>query len=219
MKKKPIHERLTSMDSLSYSIISYGVFYGIKQAAFFYVLFTYLIPINYLRVIPAMFFGYFISRAMLNTSVNISEKKEWVITSIAFFDFLVLCVITDVLKQTNWIDVTNLLIFNAFVTYLGFWLNQVFVKKVKTKQQEAQTNQAKATLEHTLAILEQNIAASKENLAILEQNTASKLQEIQKLKQEIEDKSCPYCSTPFSSKKARDAHKGRCPENPKNIEF
>ncbi len=207
--KKALHETLTSMNSLSYSIISYGIFYGIKQAAFFHILFAYLIPNDYIRIIPSLFFGYFISRAMLNTSVNISEKKEWVIISIAFFDFLVLCVITDVLKKSNWTDITNLLIFCAFVTYLGFWLNSVFVQKVKLERKFAEIDQRKASIEQQLAVNEQI-------LAITEQQLAAKKQDLQNIEQDIEDKTCPYCSEKFQSKKARDAHKGRCKENPKN---
>lgn len=198
-----IHTRLTSMNSLSYSIISFGIFYGIKQAAFFYKLFEYLLPNEYLRVIPALFFGYFISRAMLNIAVNISSNKEWVITSIALFDFLVLCVITDVLHQKSVIDITNLLIFCAFVTYLGYWLNQVFVEKAKEKQQKANNAQ-------NLAAIKQNIASCSTQLATVEQSLATKKQELKNIEQTISEKACPYCDAVFPSKKSRDAHKGRC---------
>ncbi|WP_299840482.1 hypothetical protein, partial [uncultured Tenacibaculum sp.] len=104
--KIELHESLTSMNSLSYSIISYGIFYGIKQAAFFFKLFENLIPNDYLRTIPSLFFGYFISRAMLNITANVAKKSEWVSISIAAFDFLILCVIVDLLNQKNWIDIT-----------------------------------------------------------------------------------------------------------------
>ncbi|MDB0601347.1 hypothetical protein PL373_09335 [Tenacibaculum maritimum] len=42
--KVELYESLTSMNSLAYTIISYGIFYGIKQAAFFFKLFAYLDP-------------------------------------------------------------------------------------------------------------------------------------------------------------------------------
>ena len=212
--KIELHESLTSMNSLSYSIISYGVFYGIKQAAFFYTLFAYLITNEYLRVVPSIFFGYFISRAMLNTSVNISEKKEWVIISIAFFDFLVLCVITNVLKKDNWIAVTNLLIFCAFVTYLGFWLNKVFVDRVKDKRTEAKQNQNIADSEQNLVTIQVEIANSNIALARVSSLVAEEKQHLENIKQKIADKSCPHCSELFTSKKSRDAHKGRCSEKP-----
>lgn len=215
-KKIELHESLTSINSLSYSIISYGLFYGVKQAAFFYKLFAYLITNEYLRAVPSLFFGYFISRAMLNTSVNISEKKEWVIVSISLFDFLVLCVITDVLSQNNWIAVTNLLIFNAFVTYLGFWLNKVFVDRVKEKRKEAKEEQKTAEAKQNLADIERSIATTSSEIAKLNNTLAEKKQNIMSLDQEIENRSCPHCSEPFPSKKARDAHKGRCKRNPKN---
>ncbi|WP_272151843.1 hypothetical protein [Tenacibaculum aiptasiae] len=198
-----LHESLTSMNSLSYSIISFGIFYGIKQAAFFYTLFEYLIRNEYLRLIPSLFFGYFISRAMLNISSNISEDKEWVIKSIALFDFLVLCVITDVLKQNNWISITNLLIFCAFVTYLGFWLNKVFVERVKEKQNEA-------LQKHELADINQSIVEKSNEEALLNKSLAEKKQNLKNIEQEIAERSCPHCSELFTSKRARDAHKGRC---------
>lgn len=208
-KKLELHERLTSMNSLSYSVISYGIFYGIKHAAFLYVLFTFLIANNYIRIISSLFYGYFIAKAMLDTSVNISEKKEWVIKSISVFDFLVLCVITDILNRASIVDIINLLIFNAFVTYLGFWLNTVFVSRVKSNHENATAKQEKASIEHELAEL-------KHELAELKQERADTEQEINSIKQELADVTCPYCQRNFENKKARDAHKGRCKENPKN---
>ncbi|SEC44921.1 hypothetical protein SAMN04489761_3023 [Tenacibaculum sp. MAR_2009_124] len=210
-RKIPLYERLTSMDSLSYSVISYGVFYGIKHAAFLFVLFTFLIANDYIRIVSSLFYGYFIAKAMLDTSVNISEKKEWVIKSISVFDFLVLCVITDILNRTSIVDIINLLIFNAFVTYLGFWLNTVFVERVKAKQREALGKQEKADVE-------QNIAELKKELADYEQQKAATEHELENIKQEIADLTCPHCQRKLESKKARDAHKGRCKDNPKNQE-
>lgn len=212
--KVELYESLTSMNSLAYTIISYGIFYGIKQAAFFFKLFAYLITNEYLRAVPSLFFGYFISRAMLNTSVNISEKKEWVTISIAFFDFLVLCVITDVLNQSNWIAVTNLLIFCAFVTYLGFWLNQVFVDRIKEKRKEANEKQKIAESKQDLAAIKQNVADSSNELAIITNTIAGKTQNLEDLKQEIENRSCPHCSEIFGNKKGRDAHKSKCKNKP-----
>ncbi|WP_275552735.1 hypothetical protein [Tenacibaculum piscium] len=143
--KIPLYKSLTSMRSLAVSIQSYNLFYGIKQASFFYILFEYLIPNDYLRVIPSLFFGYFVAKAMLNIAVNIPEKKEWVIVSIAFFDFLMLCVILDIMHKTDWIEIINLLIFCGFVTYIGYWLNQVFVLKVeKTEKTESEQNRTDA---------------------------------------------------------------------------
>ena len=214
--KIELHEKLTSIKSLSYSIISYGLFYGIKQAAFFYTLFAYLITDEYLRIIPSVFFGYFISRAMLNTSVNISEKKEWVIISISIFDFMVLCVITNVLKQDNWIAITNLLIFCGFVTYLGFWLNKVFVERVEEKRKEAEQEQNIADSKQTIADIKNNIADSTNELASINTSIAERNQYLENIDQKIADRSCPYCSKVFPNKKGRDSHKGKCPKKPIN---
>ncbi|CAA0222156.1 hypothetical protein [Tenacibaculum maritimum] len=215
-QKLELYESLTSMNSLSYSIISYGIFYGIKQAAFFYALFAYLISNEYLRIIPSLFFGYFISRAMLDTSSHISEKKEWVIISISFFDFLILCVITDVLGQDNWKAITKLIIFCAFVTYLGFWLTKVFVDQAKQRKKQAAEKQKKASKKEKLADIEQQIAQASKELAEINNTVADQKQKFEKLEQEVADRSCPHCHEPFPSKKARDAHKGRCKQNPKN---
>lgn len=215
-KKRELHQRLISMNSLAYSVIFYGIFYGIKQAAFFFSLFSYLIESEFLRIIPSLFFGAFISRAMLNTSVNIEPGKEWVITSIAIFDFMVLCVITDIFNQDNWVTIINLLIFCAFVTYLGYWLNYVFVKKVKQKQEEALIEQNKAITKQNLASIEQNLAESSNQLTELSNSVATKKQELNKLNNEISERSCPFCSEPFPSKKSRDAHKGRCSKKTSN---
>ncbi|XKX07213.1 hypothetical protein R8G61_07885 [Tenacibaculum maritimum] len=205
-QKLELYESLTSMNSLSYSIISYGIFYGIKQAAFFYALFAYLISNEYLRIIPSLFFGYFISRAMLDTSSHISEKKEWVIISISVFDFLILCVITDVLGQDNWKAITKLIIFCAFVTYLGFWLTKVFVDQAKQKQKQANKKEK-------LADIEQQITQASKELTEINNTIADQKQKFEKLEQEVADRSCPHCHEPFPSKKARDAHKGRCKKN------
>ncbi|MCD8425578.1 hypothetical protein LNJ40_09745 [Tenacibaculum dicentrarchi] len=151
--KIPLYKSLTSMRSLAISIQSYNLFYGIKQASFFYILFEYLIPNNYLRVIPSLFFGYFVAKAMLNIAVNIPAKKEWVIISIAFFDFLMLCVILDIMHKTDWIEIINLLIFCGFVTYIGYWLNQVFVVKVE-KTEKTESEQKQTELEQVIAELE-----------------------------------------------------------------
>ncbi|PKH51889.1 hypothetical protein CXF68_14870 [Tenacibaculum sp. Bg11-29] len=215
--KKELYESLTSMNSLAYSIISYGIFYGIKQAAFFFKLFAYLITNELLRIVPSLFFGYFISRAMLNTSVHVAEKKEWVIISISCFDFLVLCVITDVLNQNNWVDITNLLIFCAFVTYLGFWLNNVFVNRVKEKRKEAIQEQKIADSKHRLADVAQKIEVSNTTLASISTSITEEKQYLENLKQEIRERSCPYCLAPFPSKKARDGHKGRCSDKPTTL--
>ncbi len=215
-QKTQIHESLTSMNSLSYSIISYGIFYGIKQAAFFFKLFEFLIPNEYLRFVPSLFFGYFISRAMLNITANLSKNNEWVSISIAAFDFMVLCVIIDVLNQKNWIAITNLLIFCAFVTYLGFWLNKVFINNIKQKRKEAKELQEIADKEHLLTNVKQNITDTEQNLKEIEQDLAEKKQELQSIKEEIADTTCPHCLERFPNKKSRDAHKGRCKSNPKN---
>ncbi|MCD8405802.1 hypothetical protein G1K75_09490 [Tenacibaculum finnmarkense] len=151
--KIPLYKSLTSMRSLAVSIQSYNIFYGIKQASFFYLLFEYLIPNDYLRVIPALFFGYFVAKAMLNIAVNIPEKKEWVIVSIAFFDFLMLCVIVDIMHKTDTTEITNNLIFCGFVTYIGYWLNHVFVVKVE-KIEKAESEQKQTELEQVIAELE-----------------------------------------------------------------
>uniref|UniRef100_UPI003517190B hypothetical protein n=2 Tax=Tenacibaculum dicentrarchi TaxID=669041 RepID=UPI003517190B len=151
--KIPLYKSLTSMRSLAVSIQSYNLFYGIKQASFFYILFEYLIPNDYLRVIPALFFGYFVAKAMLNIAVNIPEKKEWVIVSIAFFDFLMLCVIVDIMHKTDITEITNNLIFCGFVTYIGYWLNHVFVVKVE-KIEKAESEQKQTELEQVIAELE-----------------------------------------------------------------
>ncbi|WP_299673300.1 hypothetical protein [uncultured Tenacibaculum sp.] len=223
-KKIEVHESLTSMNSLSYSIISYGIFYGIKQAAFFFKLFENLISNEYLRVIPSLFFGYFISRAMLNITANVAKKSEWVSISIAAFDFLILCVIVDLLNQKNWIDITNLLTFCAFVTYLGFWLNNVFVEKTKQKRKEAQEKQNVADNKVLLASLKQETAAEKQkltelnqNLADIKQKTATEEQKIKAINQELEDRTCPHCGDVRKNKKSRDAHAALCGQNPKNI--
>ncbi|WP_299124233.1 hypothetical protein [uncultured Tenacibaculum sp.] len=226
--KVELHESLTSMQSLSYSIISYGVFYGLKQAAFFYTLFAYLFTNVYVRLLASVFFGYFISRAMLNIAINISKSKDWVIISIAFFDFLVLCVITDILNQDNWKVTTNLLIFCAFVTYLGFWLNHVFVDKVKEKQNEKREKQNLANAKQILAEVKEGITDSNQKLDSVNQKITDsetkltevssliteKKQDLEKIEQEITDRTCPYCNSVFSNKKGRDSHKGRCPEKP-----
>ncbi|CAL2094669.1 hypothetical protein [Tenacibaculum sp. 190524A02b] len=219
--KTEIHMALTSMNSLSYSVISYGLFYGIKQAAFFYKLFEYLISNEIIRILPSLFFGYFISRAMLNTSINISSKKEWVTISIAVFDFLVLCVITDILKQQNWVDVINLLTFCAFVTYLGYWLNYVFVKKVKeskskakAKQELADIKQEEAITKQSLALISSNLNSKSKELAALNSSIANTKHHLEELEADLDDRTCPHCKKLYPSKKSRDAHKGSCPDNP-----
>ncbi|MFL0083672.1 hypothetical protein V2647_14625 [Tenacibaculum maritimum] len=216
--KLELYQSLTSMKSLSYSIISYGIFYGIKQAAFVYTLFSYLISNEYLRLIPSLFFGYFISRAMLDISSNISEKKEWVIVSISAFDFLILFVITDVLRQDNWINITNLLIFCAFVTYLGFWLNKVFVDRVKQERKKTNEKQKIASTEQKIAEVKRDLARSTEELAKVNNNIVNKEQTLESMEQEIADRSCPYCHAPFPNSRSRNAHKGVCPENPNRKE-
>lgn len=215
-QKTELHEALTSMNSLSYSIISYGIFYGIKQAAFFYKLFEYLIPNEFLRVVPSLFFGYFISRAMLNISVNLSKENEWVGISIAAFDFLVLCVIIDVLNHHNWIDIANLLIFCAFVTYLGFWLNFVFINQVKISREKASVKQNLADLQRLLAETDQSIAKGKHELQTLEQDLASKKEHLERINQNIADRTCPHCGDFRPNKKSRDAHAAVCKMNPDN---
>ncbi|MCG8239585.1 DUF874 family protein [Tenacibaculum finnmarkense] len=278
-KKKELYKSLISMNSLSRSIQSYNIFYGIKQAAFFFILFAELITNDYLRIIPALCFGYFVSKAILDIAVNIPKNKDWVIISISIFDFFMLCVITNVLKQPSWTAVINLLIFCGFVTYIGYWLNQVFVLKVAEKEAEekaeleqnradaeqirADLNNAKAELEQNRADAEQVEAALNNAKAELEQNRADAEQvkadlnnakadleqnradaeqvraDLNNVKAELEqnradaeqvravnnqidlvdtiDLMCPHCNADFPSKKSRDAHKGRCKMNPKNI--
>ncbi|MCD8415743.1 DUF874 family protein [Tenacibaculum dicentrarchi] len=235
--KKELYKSLISMNSLSRSIQSYNIFYGIKQAAFFFILFTSLIPNDYLRIIPALCFGYFVSKAILDIAVNIPKNKDWVIISISIFDFFMLCVITNVLKQPSWTAVINLLIFCGFVTYIGYWLNQVFVLKVAEKEAEekaeleqnradaeqvgAALNNAKAELEQNRADAEQVGAALNNAKAELEQNRAD-AEQVRAVNNQIDlvdaiDLICPHCNADFPSKKSRDAHKGRCKMNPKNI--
>lgn len=227
-EKRELYEYLTSMKSLSYSIISYEIFYGIKQAAFFFKLSALLIANEYFRIVPSVFYGYYISKAMLDTSSNINEKKKWVILSISIFDFLILCVITDVLTQKNLVDVIYLLIFNSFVSYLGFWLNHVFVEKVKEKQNEKREKQNLADAKQILAEVKQNISDSKQELHSVNQEITesetkltevssligAKNQDLEKINQEIADRTCPYCNAIFSNKKGRDTHKGKCPQKP-----
>ncbi|MCG8856714.1 hypothetical protein G1L11_07650, partial [Tenacibaculum finnmarkense] len=192
--KIPLYKSLTSMRSLAISIQSYNIFYGIKQAAFFYLLFEYLIPNDYLRVIPALFFGYFVAKAMLNIAVNIPEKKEWVIVSIAFFDFLMLCVIVDIMHKTDITEITNNLIFCGFVTYIGYWLNHVFVVKVE-KTEKTESEQKQTELEQVIAelelvkiekfILEKKWAESEQNRTDTEQ-IITELKQVQTEKTESE---------------------------------
>ncbi|MCG8762939.1 hypothetical protein G1K46_09370 [Tenacibaculum finnmarkense] len=191
--KIPLYKSLTSMRSLAVSIQSYNLFYGIKQASFFYILFEYLIPNDYLRVIPSLFFGYFVAKAMLNIAVNIPEKKEWVIVSIAVFDFLMLCVILDIMHKSDWIEIINLLIFCGFVTYVGYWLNQVFVLKVKEKELEEKSEKEQVYL-HKIAGSEQKaellnieIADSEQKAELLNIEIADSEQKAELLNIEIAD--------------------------------
>ncbi|MCG8734626.1 hypothetical protein [Tenacibaculum finnmarkense] len=246
-QKKPLYKTLTSMRSLAISIQSYNIFYGIKQAAFFYLLFEYLIPNDYLRVIPALFFGYFVAKAMLNIAVNIPEEKEWVIVSIAFFDFLMLCVIVDIMHKTDITEITNNLIFCGFVTYIGYWLNQVFVLKVE-KTEKADTQKLIASLEQRLVAYEMQVTELEKNGTDADHgrpntdhgqpntdhgrpntdhgqpstdhgrpNTDQVKEGSQTDLLDSINNTCPHCKLVYPSKRSRDSHKGKCKLNPKNI--
>ncbi|MBE7649249.1 hypothetical protein [Tenacibaculum finnmarkense] len=159
--KKPLHKTLTSMRSLAISIQSYNIFYGIKFASFFYLLAISFIPNDYVRVLSAVFFGFFTSKTMKDIGIHIEKGKEWVIVSLAVFDFLMLCVIFDVFHKKDSIDILNSLIFCLFVPYLGYWLNHVFVLKVKENEAKEQEeyltiDQQRASLKEEIEIL--NIA-------------------------------------------------------------
>ncbi|MFL0063719.1 hypothetical protein, partial [Tenacibaculum maritimum] len=172
--KKELYKSLTSMRSLAISIQSYNIFYGIKFASFFYLLSVSFIPNSYVRILSALFFGFFASKTMNNIGIHIEKGKEWVIVSLAIFDFLMLCVILDVFHKKDSIDILNSLIFCSFVPYLGYWLNHVFVLKVNEKEAEAKTEQLKADGEHHLASLEHEIKSSSIDLASLNEEIASK---------------------------------------------
>ncbi|WP_275552675.1 hypothetical protein [Tenacibaculum piscium] len=211
-QKKQLYKSLTSMRSLAVSIQSYNLFYAIKFASFFYLLAVSFIPNDYVRVLSAVFFGFFTSKTMKDIGIHIEKGKEWVIVSLAVFDFLMLCVILDVFHKTDHIDILNLLIFCLFVPYLGYWLNHVFVLKVKE-------NEAKeiADLEHSRADLEQilkTISSSKAELADIKnhsENVKHNLADIEQTRADLEQ-----ISKTISSSKAELAGvKNKC-ENAKH---
>ncbi|MCD8435850.1 hypothetical protein LNJ03_11155 [Tenacibaculum dicentrarchi] len=190
--KKPLHETLTSMRSLAISIQSYNIFYGIKFASFFYLLAVSFIPNDYVRVLSALFFGFFTSKTMKDIGIHIEKGKEWVIVSLAVFDFLMLCVILDVFHKKDSIDILNSLIFCLFVPYLGYWLNHVFVLKVKEKEvkdrQEYLTiDQQRASLKEELKILNTaklDFELKKKEIEIFNQKSSSFDQKVSDLEKE-----------------------------------
>ncbi|WP_370407949.1 hypothetical protein [Tenacibaculum dicentrarchi] len=167
-QKKQLYKSLTSMRSLAFSIQSYNIFYAIKFASFFYLLAESFIPNSYIRITSSLFFGLFSSKTMKDIGIHIEKGKEWVIVSLAIFDFLMLCVILDVFHKTDHIDILNLLIFCLFTPYLGYWLNHVFVLKVKENEAKE-----KADTEQLIASLEQRLVTYEIQVAELEQNEAS----------------------------------------------
>ncbi|MCD8431017.1 hypothetical protein LNJ06_12645 [Tenacibaculum finnmarkense genomovar ulcerans] len=164
-QKKPLYKSLTSMRSLAVSIQSYNIFYAIKFASFFYLLAATFIPNDYVRVLSSLFFGLFSSKTMKDIGIHIEKSKEWVIVSLAVFDFLMLCVILDVFHKTDHIDILNSLIFCLFVPYIGYWLNHVFVLKVKENE-----GKEIADTEKLIASLEQRLVAYKMQVTELEKN-------------------------------------------------
>ncbi|ALU74326.1 hypothetical protein AUW17_05290 [Tenacibaculum dicentrarchi] len=180
---------------------------------------------------------------MKDIGINIERGKEWVIVSLAVFDFLMLCVILDVFHKTDHIDILNLLIFCLFTPYLGYWLNHVFVLKVKENEAKE-----KADTEQLIASLEQRLVTYEIQIAELEQNEAStdhsqpntdhgrpstdhgqpntdhgrpSTDQVKAANQtdllDSIDKTCPHCERISPSKRSRDSHKGKCKMNPKNI--
>ncbi len=220
--KKKLYERLVSLESYSYTIISFNVYYGVKIAAYLYNLIQGLIPLSSIRFLISVFFGYFVARALMKIAFYIDPKKEWVIEVIACFDFLILGVVLRVHDHIgDWKQVYEDLIFASFITFLSYWLIKNFVRVVRSKTK-------KASLDHIIATLNQNITARKEKIAELEQETtkvnhlldtknkkvAEAKQELAKIYQEIKDITCVHCGLRWKNKKARVAHESKCIKNP-----
>ncbi|WP_299840474.1 hypothetical protein, partial [uncultured Tenacibaculum sp.] len=130
-------------------------------------------------------------------------------------------VIVDLLNQKNWIDITNLLIFCAFVTYLGFWLNNVFVEKTKQKRKEAQEKQKVADNKGLLASLKQERAVEEKRLIELKQKLIETKQEkavveqkIKAINQDLKNRTCSHCGDVRENVKSRIAHEAVCKKNP-----
>ncbi|WP_233898332.1 hypothetical protein [Tenacibaculum piscium] len=242
-QKKQLYKSLTSMRSLAVSIQSYNLFYAIKFASFFYLLAVSFIPNDYVRVLSAVFFGFFTSKTMKDIGIHIEKGKEWVIVSLAVFDFLMLCVILDVFHKNDHIDILNLLIFCLFVPYLGYWLNHVFVLKVKENEAKeiADTQKLIVSLEQRLVTYEMQVSEFERNGTDADHSQPNtdhgqpntdhgqpstdhgqpntdhvKAGNQTNLLDSI-DKTCPHCKRVCPSKRSRDSHKGKCKMNPKNI--
>ena len=220
VSKKKLYERLVSLESYSYTIISFNIYYGAKIAAYLFSLIGNLIPNFYLRFITALFFGFFVSRALMKISYYIEEKQEWVIIAIACFDFLILGIVLRVHDHFgNWKQVYENLIFALFITFLSYWLIKNFVKVVRGLAKKATLEQMIAELDQNLADLkqikdceEQKTEKAKKQLGLINKQIAKANLELAEKDQEIRDTTCQYCDIRWKNKKARDAHQAKCPK-------
>ncbi|MCD8443207.1 hypothetical protein LNI88_11445, partial [Tenacibaculum dicentrarchi] len=93
--------------------------------------------------------------------------------------------------------------------------------KAELEQNRADAEQVEADLNNAKAELEQNRADTEQVEADLN-NAKAELEQNRAVNNQIDlvdtiDRICPHCNADFPSKKSRDAHKGRCKMNPKNI--
>lgn len=209
---KKIHERLLDINSISLSVILYGIVVGIELGAFVFKIFEALIPNHHVRVLFSLVIGALSSKALVDISNNLPKKIRLNVTlSISVLEFLIMTMILDVLKQDHWEDMVSLTLFSLFVPYMGFWLNHTFPRKAKKKIKQEKRNQKEIIkgVKETVKQLEERKKKTEENLKEIEGNHRENKERLLRLlkttKKSIEH-SCDDCGRIFSSYQGKNRH-------------
>ncbi len=197
------YERIISIESVTYNIRFLQIFYAIKYGAFFFTLFLKLIPDEIIRSIASVAFGSYIAYSYINITYKFYDSK-YVKESVSVLDFLVLCVITDLLNQDKWQSYVYLILFNTCVAYFSYLITNGFVLSVRQEKEE-ELNNSKETvkeLKEKAKKLKENVKELKE----VERNQKEKVDEIIEVLNPIVRLTCIGCGETFKNIQAKNRH-------------
>ncbi|CAL2091859.1 conserved hypothetical protein [Tenacibaculum sp. 190524A05c] len=197
------YERIISIESVTYNIRFLQIFYAIKYGAFFFKLFSVLIPILIVNSIASIAFGFYIAYSYINITYKFYDSK-YVKESVSVLDFLVLCVITDLLNQDKWQSYVYLILFNTCVAYFSYLITNGFVLSVRQEKEE-ELNNSKETVKE----LEEKAKKLKENVKELEEderNQKERVDEIIEVLKPIVRLTCSGCGETFKNIQAKNRH-------------
>lgn len=230
-----IIQYLIGISIILISLLCYLVGHYIEIKVILFEVLSDVITSESERRTAANFFAFSASTILLIVSIHIKRKLAKLI--LTFLDFVLLLIIFKTLETFKGFDYQNfdayLLVLNklyppVLFSVMFYQLLNIFIGKIeelgiksRLKQSVISLKQEAADIKQLLATYKQEEADIKQILANLNQEEAdvkellaTLKQHIQKIKQEIEDRTCPHCGDYRQNKKSRDAHAATCSHNP-----